>query len=233
MTVSHTVSEHATREHRFATEGYAVIPDAISDPVLEVVVAKLARFSEGRPGTRGLLHARWCADLGTSIATDRRFRGFLPTGAQAVQCILFEKSSSKNWLVTLHQDLSIPVARRVPSLGCRGWSEKEGEVFVQPPVEVLSELTAVRLHLDDCDEGNGALRVIPGSHLLGRLSSREMLETRDRLHERAVPVSRRAALVMKPLLMHASSKSTSDHPRRVLHFVFGPRKLPEGLDWPN
>jgi len=233
LTASHDVSEHATAEHQFATEGYAVIPDAISDLVLAEVIAKLASLSEGRAGSRRLLDARWCADLGTSINTDRRFQAFLPVAARAVQCTLFEKSSSKNWLVTPHQDLSIPVARRVPSSACRGWSEKEGEVFVQPPLEVLSQLTAVRLHLDDCDEDNGALRVLPGSHLLGRLSSREVLETRGRVRECAVSVSRRAALVLKPLLVHASSKSTSDRPRRVLHFVFGPAKLPDGLDWPN
>jgi hypothetical protein len=61
--------------------------------------------------------------------------------------------------VSLHQDLSIPVAERVESPGCRGWSEKEDELFVQPPVSVLDSVLALRLHLDDCKERNGALRV--------------------------------------------------------------------------
>jgi hypothetical protein len=39
------------------------------------------------------------------------------------------------------------------------------------------------------------------------------------------------ALVMKPLLLHASPKATGATPRRVLHFVFGPLKLPLGLEW--
>jgi hypothetical protein len=36
---------------------------------------------------------------------------------------------------------------------------------------------------------------------------------------------------MRPLILHASSKSTELSQRRVLHFVFGPAKLPLGLEW--
>jgi hypothetical protein len=42
-----------------------------------------------------------------------------------------------------------------------------------------------------------------------------------------VPVPRGGAMVMRPPLLHASSKSRKDLPRRVLHFVFGPAELPE------
>src|SRR4051812_114307 len=52
--------------------------------------------------------------------------GVLPRGAVAVQCTLFDKSADKNWLVALHQDLSIPVPERVTHPDCSGWSEKEG-----------------------------------------------------------------------------------------------------------
>jgi hypothetical protein len=40
------------------------------------------------------------------------------------------------------------------------------------------------------------------------------------------------AVVMRPLL-HSSSKATQLLPRRALHFVFGPPKLPLGLTWQN
>lgn len=40
-----------------------------------------------------------------------------------------------------------------------------------------------------------------------------------------------AALVMRPLLLHASSKSLGTGRRRVLHFLFGPPSLPHGLRW--
>jgi hypothetical protein len=40
------------------------------------------------------------------------------------------------------------------------------------------------------------------------------------------------ALILKPLLLHASSKARVAVHRRVLHFVFGPQALPLGLEWP-
>lgn len=232
MTTWHIVNECAAADQQFATDGYAVVPDVVSDLDLTKLDNGLLSLPGGHAGSRRLLDAKWCSELGERIRTDRRFQSLLPADARTVQCTLFEKSVAKNWLVALHQDLSIPVAGRVPSSACSGWSEKEGDVFVQPPADVLSQLTAVRLHLEDCDEQNAALRVLPGSHLLGRMSAREILDARARLHERTVSVSRGGALVMKPLMLHASSKSTSYRPRRVLHFVFGPKELPEGLKWP-
>ena len=148
----------------------------------------------------------------------------------AGQCTLFDKSPEKNWLVALHQDLSIPVKFLVDSPDCSGWSEKEGRVYVQPPISVLEQLVAVRIHLDECPVESGALRVVPGSHLEGPLS-RERAEALRSLHdETVVPVARGGALILRPLLLHASSKTTSGTPRRVLHFVFGPPKLPLGLE---
>jgi hypothetical protein len=38
-------------------------------------------------------------------------------------------------------------------------------------------------------------------------------------------------MLMRPLLLHASSRASGASRRRVLHFVFGPRELPFGLAW--
>jgi ectoine hydroxylase-related dioxygenase (phytanoyl-CoA dioxygenase family) len=149
----------------------------------------------------------------------------------AVQCTLFDKSPEKNWLVTPHQDLSIPVRDRVDDPECSGWSEKEGQLYVQPPISVLERLVAVRVHIDDCPVESRALRVVPHSHLEGRLNRERAEELRSQNGETVVPVARGGALVMRPLMLHASSKVTSLAPRRVLHFVFGPPQLPLGLEW--
>jgi ectoine hydroxylase-related dioxygenase (phytanoyl-CoA dioxygenase family) len=155
----------------------------------------------------------------------------LPRDAVAAQCTLFNKSPAKNWLVALHQDLSIPVSSRVDSPECSGWSEKEGQLYVQPPVSVLVRLVAVRLHIDDCPAESGALRVVPQSHMEGRVDPTQAEVLRQRYGETLVPVAQGGVLVMRPLLLHASSKATSPAPRRVLHFVFGPPSLPLGLEW--
>src|SRR5581483_5304455 len=62
----------------------------------------------------------------------------------------------------------------------------------------------------------------------------EQDDIRDLIH--SLPASsagtRGGAMLMRPLLLHASSKVTVDSTRRVLHFVFGPEHLPVGLRWP-
>ena len=114
-----------------------------------------------------------------------------------------------------------------------GWSEKEGNIFVQPPAEVLRKIVAVRLHVDECSSDDGPLKVVPGSHTHGRTGHDTALALRDTLGEVVCPVARGGALLMSPLLLHSSSKATGQSRRRVLHFLFAPRSLPFGLRWCN
>jgi ectoine hydroxylase-related dioxygenase (phytanoyl-CoA dioxygenase family) len=212
--------------------GYAVIADLVDGAEL----AEIARFADGlvcdRASTRRLIELPWCRELAARLMRDERLSGILSTAVIPVQCTLFVKSIESNWLVALHQDLSIPVAEHVESPGCQGWSEKEGELFVQPPVSVLDTVLALRLHLDDCKERNGALRVVPGSHRLGRLTTAEAIQAKDERGEVCIEVPRGGAMLMRPLLLHASSKVSIARVRRVLHFVFAPAELPGALRWP-
>lgn len=213
------------------THGYAVVASSLEHRAIDEIGAALDDAPLSGAGSRRMLDLEWCASLAGTLRMAPWLRRHLPTDAVAVQCTSFVKSPEQNWLVSIHQDLSIPVAERVDSSACSGWSDKEGDVFVQPPVRFLDDVLAVRLHLDDCDESNGALRVVPGSHKVGRVGSAEALQLRARLGEVVVPVPKGSAMLMRPLLLHASSKVVSSTPRRVLHFVFAPRSLPEGLRW--
>ena len=212
--------------------GYVVIADLVDG----VELGEIARLAGGldcdRAGTRRLIELPWCRELAMRLLRDERLSEIRSAEVIPVQCTLFVKSMESNWLVSLHQDLSIPVAERVDSPGCQGWSEKEGKWFVQPPVSVLDRVLALRLHLDDCNERNGALRVVPGSHRLGRLASADAIRAKDERGEVCVEVPRGGAMLMKPLLLHASSKVSTDDVRRVLHFVFAPAELPGALQWP-
>jgi ectoine hydroxylase-related dioxygenase (phytanoyl-CoA dioxygenase family) len=155
----------------------------------------------------------------------------LPADHVAVQCNYFEKSAERNWLVAIHQDLSIPVAARVAEPSLRGWSEKEGALFVQAPVALLEQLVALRLHLDDCTLDDGPLRVVPGSHLGGILAGSDASAAREADMEVQGTAQAGDVLALRPLLLHASSKGRGSGRRRVLHFVFGPHALPHGLAW--
>jgi len=219
-------------DDQFHEVGYAVIEGMVGIATLNNIARHVDDIVDAGAGTRRLIERPWCRSVAELLARDTQLATVLPTDAQLVQCTLFVKSSANNWLVALHQDLSIPVAERVDRPECHGWSQKEGELFVQPPTSVLDEMVAVRLHLEDCDERNGALRVVPGSHRFGRLTASESRRARDARGEKLVRVRRGAAMIMKPLLLHASSKATINSMRRVLHFVFGPGTLPGKLAWP-
>lgn len=149
----------------------------------------------------------------------------------AVQCALFEKSGEKNWLVGMHQGLSIPVAAKVESCDLHGWSNKEGIWYVQPPLALLRRMIAIRVHLDACGPDDGPLRIVPGSHKYGRLADTAIRVMRQTHGETVCCVEAGTAQVMSPLLLHASSKASGVSRRRVLHFLFGPQKLPCGLQW--
>jgi hypothetical protein len=217
----------------FETDGYAVALEVLSVDQVQSLTREITGILDSACGTRKVLDLPWCSSLADRLRSDPRLRPALPVNALAVQCTLFVKTAKNNWLVSLHQDLSIPVADRVESPQCSGWSVKEDGLFVQPPIEALRNVVALRLHLDDCNERNGALRVVPGSHSLGRLSASAASAVRSRCGEVSVSVPSGGVMIMRPLLLHASSKSSSELPRRVLHFVFGPPDLPVGLRWPN
>ena len=224
MLAAKTVSE-------FKKSGYFVVPGVIDAVLNRRLGAFVGGLANGGAGSRRLLDEAWCTHLAGALRGDARIRSLLPRDAVAVQCTLFDKSPTKNWLVALHQDLSVPVKERVGSPECSGWSEKEGHLYVQPPVSVLERLVAVRVHIDDCPAENGALRLVPHSHMEGRVDPGQAEALRQRYGETVVPVAQGGVLVMRPLVLHASSKATSPTPRRVLHFVFGPPALPLGLEW--
>lgn len=213
----------------FDADGFTVLPALLPETALRRVDAALAGRSA--VGARDLLAEPWCANLALRLRDDPRLADALPRGHVPVQCTAFEKSAERNWLVAVHQDVAIPVAARVDDPALAGWSNKAGTWFVQPPVAVLERLVALRVHVDDCGADDGPLNVVPGSHRHGRLDDAQALALRDARGAVACPVARGGAMLMRPLLLHASSKATGTSRRRVLHFVFGPRELPCGLAW--
>ena len=148
-------------------------------------------------------------------------------GSQLLSATLFNKVAAANWTVPAHQDLVIPVARRVELAGFEGWTLRGNVLYVQPPEAILADLIAARLHLDACSATNGALEIAPGSHRQ-RLSGDGV---------RAIPASRFVPcpavagqiLLMRPLAVHRSQSSTDPGHRRVLHLLFAPADFPAEL----
>lgn len=129
-----------------------------------------------------------------------------------------------------HQDCFIGVSRKIELDGWGPWSTKLGVPHVRPPVNVLNNMLTVRIHLDDCGAENGPLRVLRSSHKAGILSDAE-LDALTKHGETVLAVDRGDAILMRPLIVHASSAARSPNSRRVIHIEFAPGDLPGGLEW--
>jgi hypothetical protein len=212
-----------------SANGFALIPDFLSPEQVAELCTALG--DTGAAGRRGMLAEPVVAALAQSPQLIDLVRPHLPGTPQPVRAIAFDKSPDANWLVAWHQDLTIAVSERSEVPGFGPWSEKDGIPHVQPPVELLEQMLAVRLHLDPTDESNGALRVLAGTHREGRLTPAQIERSRRDLSETLCPAAAGDALLMRPLLLHASSRAAVPTRRRVLHIEYADASLPPGLDW--
>jgi hypothetical protein len=215
---------HAVEQH-----GFSIVSHAIEATERRELLSTLGPVSGA--GRRGLLGLPAVAALARSPRLLDLVRPHLPSDPFAVRALHFDKSPEVNWLVSWHQDLTLALRARVEVPGFGPWSTKSGIPHVQPPVELLRQMLTIRLHLDDADASNGALRVLPGSHRLGRLSSERIRELRAQQSDVLCAVSAGDALLMRPLLLHASSRTASPRHRRVLHIEYAAFSLPPGLRW--
>lgn len=184
-----------------------------------------------KAGKRGLLAEPAVAAWAHSEKLKALVRPFLSGEPVPVRAIFFDKTADKNWLVPWHQDLNIAVAEKHETPGWGPWSLKDGLPHVRPPAASLAEMLTVRLHLDDCDADNGALLVLPGTHAHGILSDVEIADAKAAHPPVMCSMPAGDALLMRPLLLHASGKSVSERRRRILHIEYAGFRLPEVLAW--
>ncbi len=144
-----------------------------------------------------------------------------------VKSIYFDKPGSSNWFVAWHQDLTIAVDNKHEVDGFCNWTKKQGQFAVQPPAEMLADNFTIRIHLDDTDENNGALKVIPGSHAKGICRPDKIGAGK----ENTCTVKKGGIMIMRPLLMHASGRTGNNKSRRVVHIEFSNSQLPQPLQW--
>jgi len=209
--------------------GFAVAPRAIETQEQRALRSNLGPlFGAGR---RGLLASPAVAALARSARLLNLIRPHLPSEPIPVRALYFDKSSSTNWMVPWHQDLTLAVRAFAEVSGFGPWSTKDGIPHVQAPVALLKQMLTARIHLDDADEVNGALRVIPGSHRSGRLTQEHIRELCRQQSEVLCTASAGDVLLMRPLLLHASGRSTSPRHRRILHIEYAGFALPDELGW--
>jgi ectoine hydroxylase-related dioxygenase (phytanoyl-CoA dioxygenase family) len=203
-------------------QGFAIIPEVVTQEDLAGLVEAFGQANLAR-SKAGVRHAMRLAAVNL-LARDSRLLGIasaiLGREAFPFRATLFHKSRQSNWLVAWHQDTALPLRERREATGWGPWSVKAGVNYAHAPEGALSQLLALRVHIDDSTANNGPLRVLPGTHTLGVLTDEEIHQQSMRKSAVDCLVFRSGVLAMRPLIVHASSKSQGENPRRVLHVEY-------------
>lgn len=202
--------------------GYALIEDVFSQTETQGVRETLSCTSLDRTkaGARHVLSVPVVRDMAVDSRLLAIAREFVGRGAAPFRATLFDKSPTANWLVVWHQDTALPLCRQCDDPTWGPWSRKAGILYAHAPAWALEQVVALRVNLDDSSRTNGPLRVVPNTHMSGVLTDAAI----EQITRGATPVdciTRAGGVVaMRPLTVHASSKSLDDRPRRVLHIEY-------------
>jgi ectoine hydroxylase-related dioxygenase (phytanoyl-CoA dioxygenase family) len=202
--------------------GYGIMSGMLNESETRSLLDALA--AAGLPRSRAGIRHVMCSQEVSRIAHTENVlalvKAILGEGAIPFRATLFDKSPESNWLVMWHQDTALPLLDKKESGGWGLWSIKDGVTYAHAPAKALERVLAVRLHLDDSNLQNGPLRILPGTHNSGVLTDEEIHGLSENVQAVECPVPRGGAILMRPLVVHASSKSTSEEPRRVIHIEY-------------
>ncbi|GAE64755.1 phytanoyl-CoA dioxygenase family protein [Chryseobacterium indologenes] len=219
--------------------GFSVINTVFSDDEVEEIINVLSSIDTSRENFRkseDLFAIRQflkeIPDIKELIFTEnlkKVIREIFGEKYFVVKSIYFDKPETSNWYVAYHQDLTISVDKKMELQGFGPWTTKQNQFAVQPPMDILENIYTIRIHLDDTDENNGALKVIPESHSKG-IYRPETIDWKVET-ENICNVRKGGIMLMKPLTLHGSNRTTNGKKRRVIHIEFSDMELPEALKW--
>lgn len=214
-------------------DGFAIVQNIFSESDLANLIEHVGNpaLRRSRAGIRHALRVKAITDFAHDDRLMLLARTALGPEAMAFRATLFDKSPDSNWLVVWHQDTALPLVERQDKSGWGPWSVKDGIHYAHAPSKALEQIIALRVHLDDSTLENGPLRVLPGTHRLGVLTDDEIQLAAEKASATNCLVNKGGVLAMRPLIVHASSKSRTDLTRRVLHIEYSSHRFMEnGLE---
>jgi hypothetical protein len=221
-------------------DGYAIIRGLISHNLIEELrdlsaiastTSSASRRGQSVYGIRNLLSiSSRIREIISNFPFQPLVAAIAGVSAKPVKGVFFDKPPGANWPVSWHQDVTICVEYRREVPGFEARPVRDGMVHLLPPVELSEQMLALRIHLDDATAAHGALRVVPGSHRFGRLAN-EQIEELCHSDTEICAVAAGDVMLMRPLLIHASSPCERPNHRRVIHVEYAAFELPGGLEW--
>ena len=215
---------------RFSVDGYTIHRSCVEEEWLDRLASDFDKLTRDGYSVRGVLSRSFAAQEVATFLQDKASQQ-LGCAVSPTKATYFDKTPDANWTVPWHQDLTITVNERHEIDGFHHWRQKDGLWHVQPPISVLQNTIALRVHIDACPQENGPLRVIPGSHDDGVLTEEAIAQRVDATERIDLAVERGDVVAMAPLLLHSSLRARQPQHRRVLHLEYSSGALPVGLKW--
>ncbi len=229
-----SVSQAVVATQKLQKNGYAILNDVYTRTEIRLIGKILHDYfadkDEQTFGKRKLLKDIPSLKIHLLNENILQIINSIDSDAFLTKAIYFDKPDDTNWYVTWHQDIPINVKEKIDTEGFKAWTKKKDIQSVCPPIEILKNIFTIRIHLDSTNDLNGALKVVPGSHAK-QFSDKEKEKITSQIAPTIIEVREGGVQLMKPLLLHSSSKSLSQKRRRVIHLEFCSLDLPNGLEW--
>lgn len=216
---------------RFEEDGARIFAGALDTAACLSIEQAIADLPSDVPGVRigsaPALRAMLAVDgpIGSIAASA------LGPDARAVRAVLFDKTAARNWALGWHQDRTVVVEQRADVDGFGPWSVKAGLIQVEPPFTILERMVTVRVHLDGVDATNAPLRIVLGSHRIGRLPEAGIKHVVEARGERLCLANRGDVWLYATLIVHGSRAADPPRRRRVLQIDYAAIDLPAPLQW--
>ncbi len=212
-------------------EGARYIPALFDAKGVRALIEALDGLDQRKAGQRiAHLHAvaPW---IGPGSTLCELVASEIGAGSRPVRAILFDKSEAANWALGWHQDRTIAVSHRADVNGFTCWTMKDGIQHTEPPFALLERMITARVHIDPVPADNAPLKVICGSHSLGRLSAAEV----ERIAKDSPTIACLAEVgdvwLYRTPILHASDRAAPGKRRRVLQIDYSADMLPGPLKW--
>lgn len=227
----HKTAASRELELRFDEDGAQAFAGALDPRACLAIEHAIAHLPHDLPGVRigaaPALRAMLAADgpVGSIAAMA------LGLGVRPVRAVLFDKTPARNWALGWHQDRTIVVEARADVDGFGPWTVKSGLIQVDPPFALLERMVTIRVHLDPVDATNAPLRIVPGSHRLGRVPEASIGAIVEERGERMCLADRGDVWLYATPIVHGSHAADPPRRRRVLQVDYAVDALPPPLRW--
>ncbi|HIC44692.1 MAG TPA: hypothetical protein EYO73_10575, partial [Sulfurimonas sp.] len=151
----------------FNDDGVEIKQNFISESIITQIKEEL-KNSTHKIRSYGLSHAHHKLKSIKSLVESEQLLGLakdiLGSKPSTLRVIYLDKTEKGNWFLPWHQDIKAAINKKDDDLNWEGWSLENEVNYVHLPRKVLEKMVTFRINLDDSNEDNACLQVIPRSH---------------------------------------------------------------------